>query len=79
MNLYRVHQIENNNQYETYEAVVVCAKDKKDAMTIMPEVDYYYEINGIQDMYNSSNHSIVIKYLGRASEDIPRGIILSNF
>ena len=74
MNLYLITQTINNN-YDTYNAFVVCAENENDAKTIIG-------LNGKGNPYGDwvwSIDDIEVKYLGKADDSIKKGEILGSF
>lgn len=84
MKLYKLSQTVNNG-YDTYDSVVVAAKNAKDAKTIHPSLyveDPLWWKSILPDDSTSwvwSLEHIKVKYLGVAAKGIKRGLILSSF
>ena len=77
MNLYLISQSENNN-YDTYDAMIVCAENENDARNITPEDDNSFPSFMWSD-WCSSPEQVTVEYLGIADGNITREIILSSF
>ena len=77
MNLYLISQDVNSN-YDSYDAMVVCAESEEDARNITPEDDNSFPSH----MWSSwcySPDQVSVEYLGVAEEKITMEIILSSF
>ena len=77
MNLYLISQ-EENNDYDTYDAMIVCADSEEKARNITPEDD-----NSFPSLLWSSwcylPEQVSVEYLGIADAKITREIILSSY
>ena len=73
MNLYLISQDENTN-YDTYDAMVVCAENADKARNITP--DDSFQAGGY---WCSSPDQVTVDYLGIADKKITKEIILSSF
>jgi hypothetical protein len=75
MKIYHISQDENND-YDTYSAMVVAAANEVEAAVIHPD-------NGKWDApystWCSSPAAVTVKYLGEAAHDIPAGVLLASF
>ena len=77
MKLYKLTQNVNNG-YETYPAIIVCAKNPEDAKRISPSS------TDIDD-YNEYSHNwadikdIQCEYIGKAAAHIQRGVVLADY
>ncbi len=75
MNLYLVNQ-DDNNDYDTYDSAVICAENDVEARDV-----------SIEKLHNGSYYScwtnnlnkVYVKYLGVASSQIEKGIVLASF
>lgn len=74
MYLYLLSQDENNG-YDTYSSIVVCAENEEQARMITP--------CGATDIYNSawasSPENVSVSLLGVAAPGIEEGIVLASF
>lgn len=90
-NLYLVSQ-QINNDYDTYDAMIACAKNEKDARQTDPSGfriwkgdGWYYQYgNGNEVKENHSSWVDDIQYLkvekiGKADKSIPLGVVLASF
>ena len=79
MNIYLISQTENNN-YDSYDSAVVCAKDENEARNMSP-------IDGTQFDWNDNMwlswackpENITVKLIGKANKDIKHGVICSSY
>jgi hypothetical protein len=76
MKLWLISQDENND-YDTFDSVVVAAETEEQAKSIHP----YSRIDAwASSVWASSPNKVKVKYLGEACEDIREpGIILASF
>jgi hypothetical protein len=77
MKLYLLSQ-DDNNKYDTYDSIVVCAESEEDARTIDPYGNPYSE--SVQ--YGSwaiKASSISCVQLGEANDKQVRGVIIASF
>lgn len=77
MNLYLISQKENND-YDTYDAMIVCADNEEEARNITPEDDNSFP-SLMWSSWCSSPEQVSVEYLGIADEKITREIILSSY
>ncbi len=73
MNLYKLEQDENNG-YDTYSHLVVCAETAEDACLIHPEKD-----EGWKDEWSgwaSSPQNVKVKLIGKAAIGLKAGTIV---
>jgi hypothetical protein len=80
LKLYKISQ-NINNDYDTYDSAVVCAKSKNDAKTIHPGKGSYKV--GIDKLNNYDSwclqKDVHVEYLGVAQSKVKRGVICSSF
>jgi hypothetical protein len=79
MNLYLISQ-KVNNEYDTYDSAVVCAKDAEQARRMHPQD--WHEITDWPDYDGSWVHSVddvSARLIGVASEDCAAGLVLASF
>jgi hypothetical protein len=91
MNLYLVSQTVNNN-WDTYDAMIVAAESDEDAKNIFPN-DYVgsscsWDADG-QLLYNGrpskmsswaqNRHDVQVRKIGIADENTPRGVVLASY
>lgn len=83
MKLYKIWQTVNND-YDTYDSAVVCAKDEDDARSMHPGLalyDDYANWDGKDSEYGSwcNRADVQVKYLGTADKSIERSVIVTSF
>ena len=77
MNLYKLSQDENND-WDTFDSCVVCAKNEDDAKTIHPYNKEFIE----KERWNSwasTKDKVKCELIGVAEDGIKRGVIVSSF
>lgn len=77
MKLYLLSQNDNNG-YDTYDSIVVCAENEVDAKTILPCGDPFVK-NDIYSSWAKKASAITCKEIGDANENQTRGVILASF
>lgn len=70
MKLYKLSQ-EINNGYDTYDSIIVCAENKEEARKFFFDDDAWVSFDQID--------KIEVEYIGEASKDIKKGVILASF
>lgn len=82
MNLYLISQSENND-YDTYDSLVVAANSKNEARNIHPHTMYDgSEVVNWEDEWSpwaSSPDKVEVKLIGKAVKGTSKGIILASF
>jgi len=80
MNLYLISQ-EKNNNYDTYNMAVVCAKSSKDAAEIHPSgcKKETWPLNSESYTWCSCPEDVKVTYIGKASSKMKRGVICASF
>lgn len=77
MNIYLISQ-EVNNDYDTYDSAVVCAKDEDNAKAIHPDgtapPDIWYSLTTWTQTDN-----VKVKLIGKAAKGIKRGVICASY
>ena len=77
MNLYLISQIENEG-YDTFDSMVVCAESEEDAKSIHPMgCNSYWETQS--RIWATSPQNVSVKYLGLSDDAIESGIVLASF
>lgn len=76
MKLYRIWQ-NVNNDYDTYDSAIVCAKDEADAKTIRP--DGFENCSERRFSAWCSIKHIKVELIGTANKSIKRGVILASY
>ena len=81
MKLFKLTQ-DVNNDYNTYDSVIVAAEDEEEAKYIHP--DYFITCNGwdgTTSEYSSwcAIEDVQVKYIGEAKEGTVKGIILASY
>jgi hypothetical protein len=77
MKLYLLKQTDNND-YDTFDSCLVCAKDEADARTISPTGGVFVE-NQRWGTWAKSAKSITCEEIGTANEKQERGVVLASF
>lgn len=77
MKLYLLTQNDNNG-YDTYDSLIVCAENEKDAKTINPQGEVFIEDDNWPD-WAIKAASIQCREIGIANEDEGRGVIIASF
>lgn len=81
MNLYLIFQ-EENIDYDTYNAAVVCAPDEETARNMHPGNGISHEIDSWSRGFRcwcSSPNQVTVKYIGKANEGIEQCVILASY
>ena len=90
MNLYLLSQ-NVNNDYDTYDSIVVAAENEEEARTIQPQLDYKYHDGKVYFQYydlsevECSNDTwalpedIKVKFIGISAPGIEKGVIIASF
>lgn len=79
MNLYLLSQ-EENNDYDTYDSCVVCAKSKADAIKIGPDgKPLEEELSGSWNVWALTKEGVKCELIGKANSKQKRGVILASF
>ena len=71
MNLYKISQ-DVNNDYDTFDAVVVAASDEESARAIHPDKTYG------KDSWVTPK-KVKVELIGVAAKGTPQGVILASF
>jgi hypothetical protein len=71
--LYLLSQNENNG-YDTFDSIVVCAESESDAVTIHPNYDWDNRY-----VWAESFESVSCEYIGEAAHHMERGVVISSF
>ena len=81
VNLYLIRQSANND-YDTYDSAIVCARDEDDARSIHP--GGYDEVVPLGDSQRdpsgtwTSHNNVKVKLVGVAVEGIERGVLVAS-
>jgi hypothetical protein len=86
--LYVVYQ-EVNNNYDTYDSMVVCAESEEEARKLSP-TQYFmfdkcfgnYHVNdetSSKDSYWATVEDVKVIYIGIADETIPKGVVIASY
>jgi hypothetical protein len=75
MKLYLISQ-NVNEDYDTYDAAVVCAESEDEARKIHPNGDYN---RFVEDSWVYNINDVTVEYIGEASEHISKGVVLASF
>ena len=84
MKLFLLTSLEKFN-YDTYDSCVVCAESEEAAIEIHPNHDTIKEwIKDGADLkswvpYEQRHKKILVKYLGKASSEIEKGVVLASY
>jgi hypothetical protein len=76
MNLYLLTQKENSG-WDTYDSVVVAAKNEQEAKKILPSE--YSDWNNLCGTWASSPENVTVEYIGKAKEGTVKGVVLASF
>lgn len=76
LKIYLLSQSQNTG-YDTYDSIVVCAEDEKDAKTIGPMGDYFAP--DMQWCWAKTLDDIKCEKIGNALSTQKRGVILASF
>ena len=76
MNLYLISQ-DANSEYDTFDALVVCAKNEEEARNITPDKDncFYAEYSD----WCISPEYVSVEFLGVADINVRREVILASY
>ncbi len=77
MKLYLLSQNDNNN-YDTYDSILVCAENEADARTIAPNGEPFVE-NERWSSWAIKASAISCEEIGEANEKQTRGVIIASF
>lgn len=75
MKLYKLSQ-DVNTGYDTYDSMVVCAKDAYEAKNIHP---YEYPNAWESGVWGNSPDQVTVEYIGEAAEDLAVGVVCASF
>jgi hypothetical protein len=75
VNLYKLFQTVNNN-WDTYDSVIVAAESKEDAVKIHPD-GYTSIVSWLQDWADPAD--IKCELIGQAAPHIKPGVVLASF
>jgi len=79
MNIYLISQ-EVNRYYDTYDAAIVAAKDKKSARQLNPATGKpMTEEDWSMGLWCSGVGQVTVKYLGKAKQGTKQSLLLSSF
>ena len=78
MNLYRISQ-ESNNDYDTYDSAIVCAKDETTAKAIHPGADKEWPSGSKYWDWCATPDQVAAKLIGAAAPGLPVGVVLASF
>lgn len=73
MNIYLITQNQYRTGYDMFDAVIVAAENESDAKTIHPSGDWDHI------GWCNSPEYVLAKLIGKAEENIVRGVILASF
>ena len=71
MKLYLTFQTDNND-YDTFDSLVVCANTEEEARKILPDDD-------CKERYWTQTEDVKVEYLGEAKKGSKKGVILASF
>lgn len=81
MNLYLISQ-EANNDYDTYNAAIVCAPNELAARNTHPNGKTIMDKEDWEDRYSgwcSSIEHVTAQYIGKAAKGAKPGVVLASF
>ena len=67
-----------NNEYDTFDSIVVIAENEEDARTIHPLGNDFVE-NTFSSSWVMSIADIQVTYIGEADPSLDRGVVLASF
>lgn len=76
MNIYLLTQTENE-EYDSYDSIVVCAEDEIDAKTILPETNMNDE--EVKSKWVIDTDFITCIEIGKANSNQVKGVILASY
>lgn len=74
MNLYLISQTEDND-YDTYDSAIVCARSEKEARQIHPGGRKWGEAYG----WCRSPEAVSVEKIGKADNGVKVGVVLASF
>lgn len=77
MKLYLLSQ-DDNNDYDTYDSILVCAENEADARTISPNGEPFVE-NERWGSWAKKASAISCEEIGEANDKQTRGVIIASF
>ncbi len=77
MKIYLLSQDDNNN-YDTYDSIIVCAESEEDARTITPYGGPFVE-NERCSSWAKKSSAISCEEIGEANDKQIRGVIIASF
>jgi len=75
-NLYLISQ-DSNDGYDTYDSLIVCAKDEEEARNIHPGI--FGEWRDNVSYWCKTSNLVKVKYIGIAANEIDYGVVLASF
>lgn len=91
MKLFKLSQIENNG-YDTYDSVIVCAKDKEEAQRScicghhkLKKGKLFFQYSSGKETEESrcsgwaDYRNVKVEYIGEAKKGLKKGVVLSSF
>jgi hypothetical protein len=83
MKLYLISQMDNQD-YDSYDSVVVAAPDEETAKVMHPDGGDYYPIiitdwDAYAGIWVDSPDKVTVEYIGEAKEGTKMGVILASF
>ncbi len=80
LNIYLLTQ-NDNNDYDTYDSIIVCAKNPIDAKSIDPYGEEYknYKESNFMTSWAKYKSAIKCKKIGVADNKIKRGVVLASY
>jgi hypothetical protein len=78
MKLFLLTQMDNNT-YDTFDSILVCAENEDDAVTIDPYGDPYVEGADYFTSWAKKASSIICEEIGEANDKHARGVIIASY
>jgi len=75
MKLFKISQ-NVNNDYDTYDEAIVCAKDEKEAKSIHPNGNLSY--NDKEESW-CPKKDVKVEYIGEAKKGLKKGVICASY
>lgn len=79
MKLYLLSQTVNND-YDTYDSVIVCAESEDKARLIRPDMTKWDQVSPYYyGSWVKTSDEVNVKYLGEADSTISQGVVLASY
>lgn len=78
MKLYLISQQENN-EWDTYSAAVVCASSENEAQRIRPDGQEWSSLDPWHNSWATIPENVKVQLIGEAAPNIEPGVVLASF